>query len=90
MSKHQFWFSKEKGFEEEGFENMEETNIRTLEQQALGPFRQSFTKRYEQWKMGGLLPIALQTMPKQVKSGEVLYRLVQLRCERERNLNEET
>jgi hypothetical protein len=81
---------KGKGFDKEGFENMEKTGIRDLEQQALGPFRQSFTKRYEQWKMGGLLPIALQTMPKQVKKDEILYRLIKLKCEREKNFNEET
>ena len=90
MSKHQFWFLKEKGFEKEGFKSMEETNIRNLEQQALGPFRQSFIQRYDQWKKGGLLTIALQTMPKQVKSGEILYRLIKLKCDREKNLTQET
>jgi hypothetical protein len=90
MSKNQIWFLKENGFEKEGFENMEETGVRDLEQQALGPFRQSFNQRYEQWKKGGLLAIALQTMPKQVKKDEMLYRLIQLRCDREKNLTEET
>ena len=69
---------------------MEETGVKNLQEQALGPFRQSFNQRYEQWKKGGLLTIALQTMPKQIKKDDVLYRLVQLRCEREKNLNEET
>jgi hypothetical protein len=68
---------------------MTEKGVQDLESQALGPFRQSFIQRYEQWKKGGLLTIALETMPKQVKKDEVLFRLVRLRCERERNLSEE-
>ena len=69
---------------------MEETGVRNLEQQALGPFRKSFTKRYEQWKRGDLLAIALQTMPKQVKKDKVLHNLAKLKCERAGNFSEET
>jgi hypothetical protein len=61
---------------------MQETGVRKLEQQALGPFRQSFTKRYEQWKRGDLLAIALETMPKQVDKDKVLDNLMKLDCER--------
>jgi hypothetical protein len=78
---------KGKRLQRRRLQNME-SNIRNLEQQALGPFIKSFTKRYEQWKNGGLLPIALQTMPKQVKKDEVLYRLIKLKCDREKNLSE--
>jgi hypothetical protein len=69
---------------------MEGTGARNLDQQALGPFRHSFTKRYEQWKRGDLLAIALQTMPKQVNKDKVLDNLIKLNCERAENLREET
>jgi hypothetical protein len=64
------------GFEGEGFENMEE--IGYLEEQALRSFCKSFTKRYEQWKRGNLLAVALETMPKQVNRGKVLDNLLKL------------
>jgi hypothetical protein len=69
---------------------MEEVGVRDLEQQALGPFRKSFTKRYEQWKRKDLLAIALQTLPKQVKKDKVLHNLAKLNWERSGNLKEET
>ena len=69
---------------------MEENGVRNLEQQVLGPFRKSFTKRYEQWKRKDLLAIALQTLPKQVKKDKVLYNLAKLNWERAGNLKEET
>jgi hypothetical protein len=90
MSKNRFGLLNENDFENGGFENMGEIEVRKLEQQALGPFRQSFNQHYEQWKMGGLLIIALETMPKQVKKDEVSDRLLQLWFDREKNLNEET
>lgn len=69
---------------------MNEKEVKNLEHEALGAFRKSFEKRYEQWKSGSLLPIALQTMPKQVKRDDVLLNLVRLRCEREKNVGQET
>jgi hypothetical protein len=51
---------------------MGEKGITDLEEQALGSFRQSYNRRYEQWKKKDLLAIAVQTMPKQVKNGEAL------------------
>jgi hypothetical protein len=69
---------------------MEETGIRNLEQQALGPFRKSFTKRYEQWKRGDLLVVALETMPKQVNKDQLLPNLIRLTRERQDNLREQT
>jgi hypothetical protein len=51
---------------------MGEKGILDLEETALGSFRQSYNRRYEQWKKKDLLTIAVQTMPKQVKNGEVL------------------
>jgi len=78
----------EKGFGGGGFENMEEKGVRELDQQALGPFRKSFTKRYEQWKRGDLLVVALETMPKQVKKDKLLRNLIRLTRERQENLRE--
>lgn len=69
------------GFKEEGFDSMGEKGILSLEKNALGPFRESYNRRYEQWKKKDLLIIAIQTMPKQVKNGEVLSILVKLRYE---------
>jgi hypothetical protein len=69
---------------------MEEKGIRDLEQQALGPFRKSFTKRYEQWKRGDLLVLALETMPKQVDKDKLLRNLIKMTREREENFREQT
>jgi hypothetical protein len=68
---------------------MEEKGVRDLEQQALGPFRKSFTKRYEQWKRGDLLVLALETMPKQVNKNELLRNLIKMTREREENFREQ-
>ena len=62
--------------------------VGNLEQQALRPFCKSFTKRYEQWKRGNLLVVALETMPKQVKRDKVLDNLLKLYSARAENLNE--
>jgi hypothetical protein len=64
--------------------------IRKLEEQGLAPFHKSFTKRYEQWKRGNLLAVALETMPKQVNRDKVLDNLLRLHCARAENLSEET
>lgn len=68
---------------------MSDTGVRNLEHEALGPFLKSYTKRYEQWKRGDLLPIAIQTMPKQVRKDKVLRNLERLIYERENGLREE-
>jgi hypothetical protein len=68
---------------------MEEKAIRELEQQALGEFRKSFTKRYEQWKRTDLLVLALETMPKQVNKDKLLPNLIRLTRERQENLCEQ-
>ena len=64
--------------------------IENLERQALRPFCKSFTQRYEQWKRGNLLAVALETMPKQVDKAKVLDDLLKLHCTRAENLSEET
>jgi hypothetical protein len=64
--------------------------IAKLEQQALRPFCKSFTKRYEQWKRGNLLVVALETMPKQVNMDKVLDNLLKLHRARAENFSEET
>lgn len=64
---------------------MIEERARGLDQEALRMFRSSYMKRYEQWKRGGLLLIAIQTMPKQVKKEEVIDNLIKLRSKYEKD-----
>jgi hypothetical protein len=54
---------------------------RDLEQQVLGIFSKSYSKRYEQWKRQDLLVIAIETMPKQVDTDRVIDNLIRLKCE---------
>ncbi len=60
---------------------MTQEKARDLDQQVLGTFLKSYSKRYEQWKKGGLLFVALQTLPKQVKKENVLKNLIKLDTE---------
>ncbi len=69
---------------------MIEERARGLDQEVLGMFKSSYMKRYEQWKRGGLLLIAIQTMPKQVKKGEVIDNLMKLKSKYAERLNDET
>ncbi len=69
---------------------MNEKSVQDLERQVLGPFRKSFTRRYEQWKRADVLSIAVETMPKQVKRDVVLYDLVKLKIQREKELSQQT
>lgn len=71
-------------------EKMIEERARGLDQEVLGMFKSSYMKRYEQWKRGGLLLIAIQTMPKQVKKGEVIDNLMKLKSKYAERLNDET
>ena len=69
---------------------MIEERARGLDQEVLGMFRSSYVKHYEQWKRGGLLLIAIQTMPKQVKKEEVIDNLIKLRSKYSERLSDET
>jgi hypothetical protein len=60
---------------------MTQEKAKNLDEQVLGTFIKSYSKRYEQWKKGGLLFVALQTLPKQVKKENVLKNLVKLNAE---------
>jgi hypothetical protein len=71
-------------------EKMIEERARELDQEVLGMFKSSYMKRYEQWKTGGLLLIAIQTMPKQVRKEEVIDNLIKLRSEYSKRLSDET
>ena len=67
---------------EKAVENrMTEEKARDLDQQVLGTFIKSYSKRYEQWKRNDLLFVALQTLPKQVKKENVLKNLIKLDTE---------
>ena len=69
---------------------MMEERARGLDQEVLGMFKSSYMKRYEQWKRGGLLLIAIQTMPKQVKKEEVIDNLIKLRSKYAKGLSDGT
>lgn len=69
---------------------MEEGRKRDIDQLVLGQFRKSYLKRYERWKRKDLLLVALQTMPKQVKTEKVIDNLVKLRSEFAKRLDGES
>lgn len=64
-------------------------NVRSLDEQCLGTFMKSYSKRYEQWKRKDLLVVALETMPKQVDAEKVIDNLIRLRCEFSKRLSYE-
>jgi hypothetical protein len=68
---------------------MNEEKTRDLEQQVLGIFSKSYSKRYEQWKRQDLLAVAIETMPKQVDDDKVIDNLIKLKCEFAKRLNYE-
>ena len=68
---------------------MNEEETRDLEQQVLGLFSKSYSKRYEQWKRQDLLAVTIETMPKQVDADKVIDNLVKLKCEFAKRLNYE-
>jgi hypothetical protein len=68
---------------------MNEEKTRDLEQQVLGIFSKSYSKRYEQWKRQDLLAVAIETMPKQVDTDRVIDNLIRLKCEFAKRLSYE-
>jgi hypothetical protein len=68
---------------------MNEEKTRSLEQQVLGIFSKSYSKRYQQWKRQDLLVIAIETMPKQVDTDRVIDNLIRLKCEFAKRLSYE-
>ena len=68
---------------------MSESRAKELDQEVLGFFRNSFSKRYEKWKRKDLIMIALQTMPKQVKTQKLFDNLTKLKTDFENRLNED-
>ena len=58
-----------------------------LNKEAITAFRNSNSKRYERWRRGDLLSIALLTMPKQVKPEKVVANLIGLKSEFEKRLS---
>ena len=61
-----------------------------IEQQALGIFSKSFSKRHEFWSKKDILLIALQTLPKQVKKKNRPDNLLKMRREFLEKLVEES
>ena len=68
---------------------MNEEKTKDLEQQILGLFSKSYSKRYEQWKRQDLLAVAIVTMPKQVDTDNVIDNLIKLKCEFAKRLSYE-
>jgi hypothetical protein len=68
---------------------MSSGNVRNLDEQFLGSFIKSYSKRYEQWKKKDLLVVALETMPKQVDAANVIDNLIRLKCEFPKRLSYE-
>lgn len=68
---------------------MNEEETKDLEQQVLGLFSKSYSKRYEQWKKQDLLAVAIETMPKQVDVDKVIDNLIKLKCEFAKRLSYE-
>jgi hypothetical protein len=68
---------------------MNEESAKDIEQQVLGVFIKSYSKRYEQWKKQDLLAVALETMPKQVDAEKVIDNLIRLKCEFAKRLSYE-
>ena len=68
---------------------MSSENVRNLDEQYLGTFIKSYSKRYEQWKKKDLLVVALETMPKQVDPANVIDNLIRLKCEFSKRLSYE-
>lgn len=68
---------------------MSSENVRNLDEQFLGSFIKSYSKRYEQWKKKDLLVVALETMPKQVDAANVIDNLIRLKCEFPKRLSYE-
>jgi hypothetical protein len=68
---------------------MTQEKAKNLDEQVLGTFIKSYSKRYEQWKKGNLLFVALQTLPKQVKKENVLKNLIKLNTEFTERLSNE-
>jgi len=68
---------------------MNEEKTKDLEQQILGLFSKSYSKRYEQWKRQDLLAVAIVTMPKQVDTDTVIDNLIKLKCEFAKRLSYE-
>ena len=60
---------------------MTQEKAKNLDEQVLGTFIKSYSKRYEQWKRNDLLFVALQTLPKQVKKENVFKNLIKLDTE---------
>jgi hypothetical protein len=83
LSKTQWNNTKEKA------ENMSESRAKELDQEVLGFFRNSFSKKYEKWKRKDLILIALQTMPKQVKTQKLFDNMTKLKIDFENRLNED-
>ena len=63
--------------------------VKDIDQQVLALFSRSLMSRYEHWKRKDLFAIALQTMPKQVKTENVIDNIIKLKAEFAKRLDSE-
>jgi len=68
---------------------MSESRTRDLDQEVLGFFRNSYSKKYEKWKKKDLILIALQTLPKQAKTQKLVDNLTKMKTDFEKRIGEE-
>lgn len=68
---------------------MSESRTKDFDQEVLGFFRNSFSKKYEKWKKKDLILIALQTMPKQAKTQKLVDNLTKLKTDFEKRISEQ-
>lgn len=68
---------------------MSESRTRDLDQEVLGFFRNSYSKKYEKWKRKDLILIALQTLPKQAKTQKLVDNLTRLKTDFENRMSDD-
>jgi hypothetical protein len=85
-----FICSKKIDFREKADPEMSSERAKEVDQQVLGSFLKSYMKRYDQWKKGDLLAVALETLPEQVNKGKIRDNLLKLMSEYEKRLGDES
>jgi hypothetical protein len=77
-------------FREKADPEMSWEKAKEIDQQVLGSFLKSYMKRYDQWKKGDLLVVALENLRKQVNKEKIVDNLLKLMSEYEKRLKDES
>lgn len=64
--------------------------VNDVDKQVLAIWSKSFLNRYERWKRKDLFAIAVQTMPKQVKTKNLINNLAKLKADFANRLDSES